>query len=213
MVKKVMALVAIFIAFAPGERIRAALYRILLGYELKDAKIGFGTVIAVDSAIIHGARIGRFNKFLGPYSLRIDAGVQIGNSNTFSCGAWAAGSSFLSAGYARSLCLSEGVLVTEGHHFDVVGAVKIGRKTWIGGRGSQFWTHGAGVVDHDILIGENCYIASACRFAPGSAVGDNCIVGLGSVVTGKFKDSNSMIAGVPAAVIKRDYDWRSAGKA
>ena len=74
--------------------------------------------------------------------------------------------------------------------------------------GSQFWTHGAGVVDRNIQIGRDCYLGSAIRFAPGSGVGDNVIVAMGSVVTKKFEESMVMIGDVPATVLKRNYDWK-----
>ena len=74
--------------------------------------------------------------------------------------------------------------------------------------GSQFWTHGAGVVDRNIQIGRDCYLGSAIRFALGSGVGDNVIVAMGSVVTKKFEESMVMIGGVPATVLKRNYDWK-----
>ncbi|RMD70426.1 MAG: hypothetical protein D6819_04325, partial [Gammaproteobacteria bacterium] len=68
--------------------------------------------------------------------------------------------------------------------------------------GSQFWTHGGGKAEHDIDIGAQCYIASAVRFAPGSGVGDRCVVALGAVVTKRFEASGVMLGGVPARVIK-----------
>jgi acetyltransferase-like isoleucine patch superfamily enzyme len=73
---------------------------------------------------------------------------------------------------------------------------------------SQFWTHGAGVIDRDIQIGRDCYLGSAVRFAPGSGIGNNVIVALGSVVTEKFDISKAMIGGVPAKVLKKNYNWK-----
>jgi serine acetyltransferase len=34
-------------------------------------------------------------------------------------------------------------------------------------------------------------------------------VGLGSVVVGAIEETHALIAGVPAKVLKRDYDWKS----
>ena len=100
-------------------------------------------------------------------------------------------------------------MITSNHYFDVVGAFVLGNNSWIAGTGSQFWTHGAGVQERNITIGEHCYLGSAVRFAPGSSVGDNCIVGLGSVVTKKFNSNNAMIAGHPARIIRENYDWKT----
>jgi acetyltransferase-like isoleucine patch superfamily enzyme len=81
----------------------------------------------------------------------------------------------------------------------------LGRESWIAGCGSQFWTHGISVMDRDIVIGEECYIASAVRFAPGSGIGNKVIVSMGSVVAKKIADDNIIVAGVPAQKI-RDRD-------
>ena len=66
-----------------------------------------------------------------------------------------------------------------------------------------------GSSDRSVTIGSHCYIGSAVRFAPGSKVGNNCIITMGSVVTKKFCVDNALIRGVPAKVIRADYDWKS----
>ena len=100
-------------------------------------------------------------------------------------------------------------MITSNHYFDVAGTFVLGNNSWIAGIGSQFWTHGAGVQERNITIGERCYLGSAVRFAPGSSVGDNCIVGLGSVVTKEFNSNNAVIAGHPAKIIRENYDWKT----
>lgn len=51
-----------------------------------------------------------------------------------------------------------------------------------------------------IKIGNNVFIGSNCTLLPNTEVGDNCIVGAGSVLRGKFPE-NSVIAGNPAKVV------------
>ena len=136
--------------------------------------------------------------FMGPMKVVIGQHSSIGNFNIFYSG----------GDYEQSLIIEEDVLITHHHVFDVTGSLNIGSKTWIAGRGSQFWTHGAGVNDRDISIGKACYIASSVRFSPGSTVSDNTLVAMGAVVTKKFDQPNIMIAGVPANIIKHDYNWR-----
>jgi acetyltransferase-like isoleucine patch superfamily enzyme len=111
--------------------------------------------------------------------------------------------------YNRYLQIGANTLITSQHHFDVVGSFVIGNHSWIAGCGSQFWTHGAGAHERNISIGERCYIGSAVRFALGSSVGNNNIVGLGSVVTTKLNTENAIIAGQPSKIVKENYDWKT----
>jgi acetyltransferase-like isoleucine patch superfamily enzyme len=149
-----------------------------------------------------------FNLFIGPMSVEIGSNASIGNRNTFSCGFWTEVDQYWDKHYARALQIGANTLITSGHYFDLAGAFVLGEGSWIAGFGSQFWTHGIGVQDRDIRIGRDCYLASAVRFAPGSAIGDNVLVAMGSVVTKKSEMNYAMLGGVPAAVIKQDYDWK-----
>ncbi len=58
------------------------------------------------------------------------------------------------------------------------------------------------VKDGDpIIIGKNCWLGANCVILPGVKLGDNVIVGAGSVVTKSFQ-SNVILGGVPARIIK-----------
>jgi acetyltransferase-like isoleucine patch superfamily enzyme len=50
-----------------------------------------------------------------------------------------------------------------------------------------------------IKIGNNVFIGNNCTILPNTAVGDNCIIGAGSTVRGRFPE-NSVIVGNPAKV-------------
>lgn len=54
----------------------------------------------------------------------------------------------------------------------------------------------------EIVIGKDCFIGCNVLILKGTKIGDGSVVGAGSVVSGDF-DSNSVIAGNPARVIKR----------
>jgi len=204
---KLKLVLAALISIVPINALRVLGYR-LLGYKIS-GRIGFGTVIAVSEAHIEKCKIGAFNLFIGPMKVGIGQGASIGDRNTFSCGFWTTQEQNQAKNYARSLQVGANTLITSGHYFDVAGSFVLGDDSWIAGLGSQFWTHGAGVADRDIQIGRDCYIGSAVRFAPGSEIGNNVIIAMGSVVTKKFDVSKAMIGGVPATVLKEDYDWRS----
>lgn len=58
-----------------------------------------------------------------------------------------------------------------------------------------------------IIIGDNVFIGMKAIIMPGVNIGDNCIIGAGSIVT-KDMPSNSIIAGVPAKVISTLDEYR-----
>ncbi len=53
----------------------------------------------------------------------------------------------------------------------------------------------------EVVIGKNCFIGCNAIILKGTRLGDGCVVGAGSVVSGEFP-ANSVIAGNPAKVIK-----------
>ncbi len=78
--------------------------------------------------------------------------------------------------------------------------------------GVRFITHDGGTllfrdkipdleITKPITIGNNVYIGNCVCILPGVTVGDNVIIGTGSIVT-KDVPSNSVVAGVPAKYIK-----------
>lgn len=58
----------------------------------------------------------------------------------------------------------------------------------------------------EIHIGRNCFIGARSFILPGTRIGDNCIVGSGSVVRGVIPD-NSIIAGNPAQAVACTDEW------
>ena len=205
--KKLTTVLAALIAILPLNGLRVLGYR-LLGYRIRDSRIGFGTILAVDEAELESCKIGPFNLFAGPLKLRIRPGASIGNRNEFICGYWVLRDEYKDARYLRTLEICEDALITSRHYFDLAGCLVLGKRSWIAGIGSQFWTHGAGAEDRDIRIGSDCYIGSAVRFSPGACIGDLVVVAMGSVVSGDVPESNALIGGVPAKVLKSNYNWK-----
>ena len=58
----------------------------------------------------------------------------------------------------------------------------------------------------EIYIGKNSFIGARSILLPGTCIGDNCIVGAGSVVKGTIPD-NSIVVGNPAKVLARTEEW------
>lgn len=71
----------------------------------------------------------------------------------------------------------------------------------------DFGTYVFRLVYHDfvsatakVTIGNNVYFGQKCTVLKGVTIGDNCIIGLGSLIT-KDIPSNSVVAGSPARII------------
>jgi acetyltransferase-like isoleucine patch superfamily enzyme len=64
-----------------------------------------------------------------------------------------------------------------------------------------------------IIIGDNCFVGVDTVLLPNTIIGNNCIVGAGAVVKGQFPD-NSVIVGVPARRISslEEYIEKVRGK-
>jgi acetyltransferase-like isoleucine patch superfamily enzyme len=229
LLKRPFCWVSRIIGWLPSNRLRIQMYRLFYGYEISPhAKIGARTLLCVDEAVIGSAFIGESNSFAGlltlklgdnvfigqsnvfsgPFSLEIAVGASIGDENRIECGRWVLEEKFKGAGYLRRCRIGANTVTTSGHYIDAVGGFELGNRSWIAGRDSQFWTHGVGVSDREIVIGQDNYIGSAVRFTPGSAIGNRTLVGVGSTVTKKFFGGCLVIAGVPAKIIKENYYYR-----
>lgn len=201
--------VALVISLMPFNFLRVLLYRWILNYKIYASQIGFLTIIAVDEATIYKANIGKSNLFRGPYQLEIDENAIVGNKNEFICDEWVLDKQFEHVGFRRQCKLGKNTLINHYHFVDTSGLFELQENSWIGGRHSEFWTHGPGSPDTSVVIGKRCYISSAVKFAPGAKLGNNVLVGLGSVVLKKFEMDNAFIGGVPAETIKTNYDWKT----
>jgi acetyltransferase-like isoleucine patch superfamily enzyme len=200
------------ISLIPSLRLRIFLMRRVLGYEIDPtARIGYGTFIQVSRFTAGpGTKIGRYNHFKGPMSVTIQAGARIDGRNVFHCGTWYS-RAYQPQKFARRLVIGREAVITSEHRFDCIGAITIGERSVVAGLGSQFWTHGAGSTgEKTVKIGDDCYVGSAVRVAPGSEVGDDNVVAMGAVLAGDFSNvTRSLIGGVPAKVIAPlEKGWR-----
>lgn len=204
-------IVAILISILPTSFLRTLAYRVVLGYRISHSYIGFGTRLAVTKATIIHSRIRAFNSIVGPIIFVMKSNASMGRRNYARCSGGPGYQGNKEGGFDRHFEIGEFTRIGAAHLFDLGGDLVIGSHTDISGYGSQFWTHGAVTADRTICIGDHCFIGSAVRFAPGTVIGDNNIVGMGSVVNKKFPQSNLLIAGVPAKIVKENHDW-SAGE-
>lgn len=187
------------IKYFPSTRLRVFVMRNLLGYTI-------GKNVSIGKSIINCKKV------------TIGDNVVVANRNVFACNELNIGdnTAIHSANIFMGMSnffIGENSRIINNHHFDLWNSIKIGNNTWIAGKGSQFWTHGSihtklGNKDLSIVIGDHVYVGSSCCFAPGVKISPINLIGLGSVVSGVFPQSKTIIAGNPAVVIKQDLDWR-----
>lgn len=61
----------------------------------------------------------------------------------------------------------------------------------------------------NVIIGDHVWIGMRAVINKGAEIADNCIVGACSLLAGKlYTEKDTLIAGVPAKVIKRGIGWR-----
>lgn len=186
----------------PTNKLRCFLYRVIFDYTIYKSKIGRGTIINVDKANLYECKLGRYNTLVGPMNVTIHKNASMGPGNMIQA------DSVDFSNDTQIFTMEENSRIGRDHHIDVAESFILGENSSIAGKSSQFWTHGADIQE-GIVIGKNCYIGSAVRFKPGSSIGDNSLVALGSVITKKFNDKNVIIAGQPAKIIRKNYNWKT----
>ena len=88
--------------------------------------------------------------------------------------------------------------------------------------GRQFFPHDGGTLilrvkvpdlelTQPIIVGDNVYIGLRCLIMMGVHIGNNVIIGAGSIVTKDIPD-NSVAVGVPAKVIKTVEEYLEKAK-
>ena len=194
---------AAVVALVPVGRLRVALYRRLLGYEIgPGCRIGMFNLLACRSLRLGaGSVIGRGNLLKGDFDFVAGPRLFVGNFNVMTC-PWGLGRRRGGDRYGTAIVFGADCLVNDRHYFDGHGRIEVGDGSWIAGRDSQFYTHGISVADRDVAIGGGSFIGSAVRFAPGSGVGARVVVGMGSVVVDRVDGDAALVAGFPARVVR-----------
>jgi acetyltransferase-like isoleucine patch superfamily enzyme len=206
-----------FVALLPSV-LKRPCYRWFFGYRIgKRVRIGLTLLDARECIVEDDVVIGHLNVVIGVGRLSIGDHARIGHLNVLRGGdeiALGRYSEIIRMNEINSIpdpevvnkidprfSLGAGSVVTTGHKIDFTDRVEIGRRTILGGRNSSLWTHNRQRT-RAVVIGELCYIGSEIRVAPGGVIPSRCIVGIGSVVTGRIEGENQLIAGVPARPVK-----------
>ena len=62
-------------------------------------------------------------------------------------------------------------------------------------------------LPEDIVIGDHVWMGYRVIISKGVKIPDNTVVGTGAIVTKEFDEENTILAGVPARVVKSGIDW------
>lgn len=62
-------------------------------------------------------------------------------------------------------------------------------------------------IKNGVQIGNHVWVGTRAIILKNTIIPDNCIVGAGSVVTGKFDTPNAIIAGNRATVVRTGINW------
>ncbi len=93
--------------------------------------------------------------------------------------------------------------ITVGEGTNIQDNCVLHEKTSIG----RFCTVGHGAVVHGCAVGDNCLIGMGSVILNGAELGEGCLVGAGALVTGKMKaPAGSMLLGNPAKVVRQLSD-------
>jgi acetyltransferase-like isoleucine patch superfamily enzyme len=210
---------AVLLLLAPlPSFLKRACYRLFFGYRVgRGVSIGLSVVDAAVCELGDGVRIGHLNFIVGVGRLTLGERARVGHLNVVR-----GGEEVRLGRYAEIIRMNEinsipdpdvvnpidprfilgdGAVVTAGHKIDFTDRVEIGRRSIIGGRNSSLWTHNRQRT-RPVTVGELTYVGSEIRVAPGGVIPSRCVVGIGSVVTGRLEGEYALIAGIPARFIK-----------
>lgn len=210
-------LALICVGLLPGF-LKKPLYRLVFGYRIgRGVRIGLSLLDAVEVDLADGSEIGHGNAIVRVGALSLGPQARIGALNIIR-----GGERVRLGAYATVLRLNvlnaipdhdcttepvsvleigDGAILVSGHRVDFTDRVTIGRNVIVGGRNSSLWTHNRQETA-PITIGDFCYLGSEIRVAPGARLPAECILALGSVLSGEITPAGSLVGGVPARVVR-----------
>lgn len=149
-----------------------------------------------------GSLIRRFNIFRN-VKIVIHNNAIIGSWN------WISSAPALSShrNFMGELVLGNSCAINSRNYLDCSGGIYFGPFSHLAGVRSTFITHYidtkvSGQTCQPIIIGESVMLSSNLNLTPGVKIGNNALIGMGSVLTGKEYPGGFLIAGVPGKVIR-----------
>lgn len=127
-------------------------------------------------------------------------------------------------GHGALICVNETGYLKTGFNFAISGTTRIicSDRISIGDNVQFSWDtlvmdsdahtildiNGNPIRNHrEIKIGNNVWIAANNIMLKGTEIGDNCVVGINSLLNRKYEEDNVVLAGNPARIIKNISGW------
>lgn len=104
---------------------------------------------------------------------------------------------------------------TELYCYDNDSSIKIGNDCMFGYNTIVYNTDGHSILQYgkltnragQLTIENHVWVAQNGEILKNSSVGDGSIIGRQAIVSGKFSETNVVLCGIPAKIIKRDICW------
>lgn len=132
-----------------------------------------------------------YNRFLKVYGVDVSGDVKYIHPSVY-----------IDVGYARNIHIGDNCVISVNsvllaHDYSVeCGMTAIGR----GDRNNEK------KLVKDVYIGKNVFIGAGCIILPGTHIGDNCIIGAGTVCSGMIPD-NSVVVGEKYRILRNTMEW------
>jgi carbonic anhydrase/acetyltransferase-like protein (isoleucine patch superfamily) len=180
--------------------LRRAALSLCFGYKIDpSARIGLSIVLAKTVTMGPNSRIGHLTVIRGLDELSLGKRARLGNLN------WVSGysSSDMNDPRRSALRIEEDAAITHRHLLDCADSITIGKFSTIAGWHSQFITHSIELdisrqTSKPIIIGDYCFVGSRATILKGAELPNNCLLGAGAVLNGKFTEPFCIYGGVPA---------------
>ncbi len=216
--RRLLRLAALVLVGLLPNLLKKPVYRLMFGYRFgPGVRIGLSLLDAQAVTLATGSRIGHLNAIVRVGQLQAGRHTRLGTLNIIRGGERVSLGDYSEVMRLNVLnaipdhdCTTEpesvlevgaGTVITSGQRIDFTDKVTLGKNVIIGGRNSSLWTHNRQETA-PIEIGDFCYLGSEVRLAPGAKLPAECILGIGSVLTGEITEPRSLVAGVPAKVVR-----------
>lgn len=101
------------------------------------------------------------------------------------------------------LCGEDGSRIEIGEHC----MFSTGMKIWCTDGHTVCREDGSINIGRHVRIGQRVWVGMDVKVGKNTIIADDCMVGWGSVVTGRFEEPHCLLAGVPARVCRRGITW------